>query len=29
MLFGPDDLARVRARSVPPLGIFQLVRLEV
>ena len=29
MLFEPDDLADVRAASVPPLGIFQLLRLEV
>ncbi len=28
-LFGPDELARVTATSVPPLGIFQLLRLEV
>jgi phosphatidylethanolamine/phosphatidyl-N-methylethanolamine N-methyltransferase len=28
-LFGADELARVTATSVPPLGIFQLVRLEV
>ena len=29
MLFEPDDLACVKATSVPPLGIFQLLRLEV
>jgi phosphatidylethanolamine/phosphatidyl-N-methylethanolamine N-methyltransferase len=29
MLFGPEELARVKARSVPPLGIFRLLRLEV
>jgi phosphatidylethanolamine/phosphatidyl-N-methylethanolamine N-methyltransferase len=29
MLFGPDELARVSTRSVPPLGIFKLVRLQV
>jgi phosphatidylethanolamine/phosphatidyl-N-methylethanolamine N-methyltransferase len=29
MLFEPEDLAHVRATSVPPLGIFQLLRLEV
>lgn len=29
MLFGPDDLARVSVRSVPPLGIFKLLRLPV
>lgn len=27
-LFTPDDLARVTMTPVPPLGIFQLVRLE-
>jgi phosphatidylethanolamine/phosphatidyl-N-methylethanolamine N-methyltransferase len=27
-LFAPEDLARITATSVPPLGIFRLVRLE-
>jgi phosphatidylethanolamine/phosphatidyl-N-methylethanolamine N-methyltransferase len=29
MLFEPDDLARLKVRSVPPLGIFKLLRLQV
>jgi phosphatidylethanolamine/phosphatidyl-N-methylethanolamine N-methyltransferase len=27
-LFGPEELARITATSVPPFGIFRLVRLE-
>jgi hypothetical protein len=28
-IFSAEDLARIEAESIPPLGIFTLVRLRV